>query len=702
MREYPVSDRVRLFRERARNSVTEHKIIYWQYGWDYRQLLLFYEGWLRNADAESTLLRRCRAEVYMLDNLPVCIDPADEFLGMPDIPGLNAEEWARFEELRRWYQDLVHPVVGRLDHMSPNYDKLLAVGVDGLLQEIAGRRSALPEVPVEEWVEKNEYYDMCEAQLNAVKRLASRYVAKARAMGMEDAAARLERVPAGKAKSFHDALQSIHFYSFLLRGLYSFGHPDRTLIRYYREDMAAGVLTEERALELLDQFNLLYTFYTRPAASISYMIGGRWPDGSVVENELTWLLLQSIRHTNMPYPGVGLAVCQNTGKDLLRYAMENCALGYTHPAFFNDELIVQGLMQTGKPFVHACEYVHSSCVEITVSGRSGTWVTSPYHNCAEILLCILEEKQDFADLEALLQAYLREIAQRVQAGLRRENRWQLERRRNGGESILVSCLMEDCLARGKSIDQGGALYNDIMPDFVGVTTAIDSLAAIQTLVFQEKTYTLAKFMRIVRGNFQNQEPLRQYIVHRCPHFGNDDALTNDLARRVYEGIAEACRGLRTFHGGQVMPGAFSFLMHEEFGRDMPATPDGRKAGEALNAGADPVSGRDTNGPTATVLSMTSWNALGFLGGVANNLRLDMNKITPERLENLCALLRTYLERGGVEVQINAASADVLQDAIEHPEAHRDLIVRIGGYSDFFVTQNRAMQREILRRTQHGL
>ncbi len=359
-------------------------------------------------------------------------------------------------------------------------------------------------------------------------------------------------------------------------------------------------------------------------------------------------------------------------------------------------------MDTGAPYAHACEYVHSSCVEITVSGRSGTWVTSPYHNCAEILLSLLSERREYPDADALIDAYCDRIRQRTLHGLQRENLWQLERRRNGGESILASCLTDDCLRRGRSIDQGGALYNDIMPDYVGVTTAIDSLAAIRKLVYEDGELTLNAFMEIVERDFEGFEPLRLRIVHRCPHFGNDDPIADELARRVYAAIADACRGLKTFRGGRVLPGAFSFLMHEEFGRDTPATPDGRRAGEALNAGADPVSGRDTLGPTASVLSMTSWNARGFLGGVANNLRMSMDGAPPERVRNLCALIRTFVERGGVELQINAVSAETLRDAMEHPESHGDLIVRIGGYSDFFTALTPAMQREVYERTMHGV
>ncbi len=317
MREHPISERVAQFRDRARRSVDEHKIVYWQYGWDYRQLLLYYEGWLQSAAAETTLLRRSLAETYMLDRLPVCIDPREELLGMPDISGLTEAEQARFDELCRWYRQMAHPAVGRLDHMALDYDKLLRVGIDGLLREISERRAALGAEPVCERVEKAEYYDMCEMQLRAVKRLAERYAEAARSMGMSEAADRLRRVPAGPARSFHDALQSIHFYSFNLRGLYNFSHPDRSLIGLYRKDVAEGRLTEARALELLDQFNLTYTFYTRPAASIGYMIGGRAPDGSLVENELTWLLLQSVRHTGMPYPSVGLAVTEQTSDALL-------------------------------------------------------------------------------------------------------------------------------------------------------------------------------------------------------------------------------------------------------------------------------------------------------------------------------------------------------------------------------------------------
>lgn len=709
MKEYAITERVKKFREYVKKSMTDHEIIWGMYGWDYRQRYEYLKGWVKHCDSDSeqtitpTLqLRRSMANVYMMDHLGIFIRPEDEILGLPDVEGLNEQEKIEYEALEKAYSDMGPRTVGRLDHMSPNYDKLLRVGIKGLLEEIHFRRNQLTDEVMADYVEKCEYYDMCELELNALLRLAERYAQKARAMGMEEAAQRLERVPQGPAQSFHDALQSVHFFSFNLRGLYPFGRPDQSLIRFYREDIAAGRLTEERALELIDQFNLLYTLYTRPKASISYMIGGKSEDGQLVENELTWLLLQSIRHTAMPYPSVGLAVNKGTSDAILAYAMRNLAQGLTHPALFNDEEITQALIRSGKPASHARNYVHSSCVEITPCGRSGVWVTSPYYNCPQILLSVLKNGFEGDSVEALLTAFQKELEKRVKEGQHFQNLWQLERRRNGGESILVSCLMDDCLKRGKSIDEGGAIYNEVMPDFVGVSNVIDSIAAINQLVFREKRLSIKSYINMIENNYQNNEAIRKTIINRCPHFGNNEPETNSLAVRLYGMIEDACRGLVTFRSSRVFPGAFSFYMHEEFGKETLATPDGRFSSEALNAGADPVSGRDTHGVTSTILSMTQWDAHAFLGGVANNLNLNFSDLSDEKIENACALVRVYMERGGVELQVSCVTCETLEDAMIHPERHGDLMVRIGGYSDFYTLQSKELQKEILERTRHGV
>jgi len=709
MKEYAASPRVEKLRREARAAVEIHTMDLYRerrddgkYCWDDRQLYHFYKAWLRHPDAPTVLQRRVLAEAEMIAEEPVILSGEDLICGRPDVNPLSGTDAEEYRELRNHFLDLVPFTPGRLGHMALDYEKLLKLGIEGLLQEIAGHRTALTEDDLPEYLEKCEFYDCCEIQLKAVLTLADRYAAYAEQNGMTEQAKLLRRVPRYPAVTFHEALQSIHFYTFILRDLFSCGRPDQYLIDYYRRDLAAGILTEEQALEIIDCFNLQYTFYTRPLAAISYIVGGQTADGTPVENELTWLFLQSISHVKLAYPGVGLAVGPDTRDEILDYALKLLATGHTHPALFNDVALPASLKKIGIAEQDARLYIHSTCVETTPCGCSGIWATSPYYSCPGILMDLLKEKQDFADLDSLKQAYYARLNQIVKAGQREQDIMQMERSRNGGESMLASCLVADCLARGKSLDNGGARYNYIFPDFIGATNTVDSFAAIGKLVFEEKRLTLSQLMGILQNNFAGQEPLRQYIVARCPHFGNNQPDTDALAVEFYRQLSDSCRGLMTYRGSTVHPGAFAFMMHEEYGKICMATPDGRLAGEAFNGGSDPVSGRDISGPTATVLSDTVWNQIDFPGGIAVNLRLNTAGLDEAKLAVFRTLVRTFMEKGGMELQINSVSPEVLQDAMDHPEKHGDLLVRIGGYSDYFVRISPELQREILARSYHTL
>ena len=712
MKKYQVTARVENLRETAIHDSLVHPLPLLEertnysrddrYGWDDRQLMWFYEAWEREYAQPTTLLRRYAAEAEMIKNLPVFIFDDDLICGRADMRPLNSDERERFEYLRERNTSNSPQVLGRTGHMGLDFEKLLKLGIEGLLDECDRYEAQIKDDPTLERVQKQEFYKSVRLQLNALLVLEDRYVKEARARGLDELADIMDRVPRKSARTFHEALQSMHFFSHVLRDLFSCGHPDQYLLEYYRRDLETGVLTEEKALELIDCWNIQYTFYTRKMASISYMIGGRDSQGNPVENELTWLFMQSIEHFRLAYPSVGLAVTPETSEELINYAIDLLSRGLTHPAIFNQDAITNSLVERGVAAEHARLFVHSTCVEITPCYCSGFWATSPYHNLAQILMDMLSEKRDFKNADELEEQYRLRVFEEVRKGQELQNLLQIERLRNGGESPLASCLVKDCLARGKNIDQGGALYNHVLPDFIGASNVIDSLAAIDTLVFKEKRLTLDEYWEILRKNFEGQEALRQYVINRCPHFGNNDQHMDALGVRFYRMLAESCEGYTTIRGGHVYPGAFSFMMHVDMGASTMATPDGRKTGEALNAGSDPVSGRDINGPTASILSTTEWPQVCFPGGIAVNLRLNMRPLDERKRANMRQLIKVFLDRGGFELQINNVSVEELEDAMIHPEAHQNLLVRIGGYSDFFVRQTPEMQKEIIARTYHEL
>ena len=636
----------------------------------------------------------------------VIINDHELIVGCPDLSRLTEDEQRRLEKMGDVARTCIPQSRGVYDHMAMDYEKLIKVGVDGLAAEVNQHRKAL-NLQLPESIAKDEFYHGCLLELNALAGIAKRYVEHARAMAENSSSERarelleiadiLTKVPARPAKTFREALQSIHFYTFMLLGDYQMGRPDQYLIALYRADIAAGRLTPESALELIDCFCLLYSTYHPKGSAVGFMVGGRDHEGNAVHNELTYLFLQSIAHTRMAYPGIGLCVHDETPDDLLELAVDMLSRGCSHPAIFNDDAITRGLLELGIPERDACNYVHSSCVEITLCAQSGCWVFSPTINTMELFLDVMRDNAECDRMDEFMGAYERELRGKVMSEMRTQKMWQLERSRNGGDSLLSSCLVNDCLRSGKGVDEGGANYNFIMPTFLGAANLVDSIIATKILVFEEKELTMAEFHRILMDDFGNSPALHQRIVNKLPHFGNNDSETNTLMREVSEMMVRACEGIVSLFGSKAVPGMYSYLKHVTEGEKTPATPDGRRAHTSLAAASSPVQGRDVSGPTASILSATCWNQLPFMGGVAINFKFQPGGAATRK--SLKAVIKTSMARGGLQLQVNCVSRETLLDARENPDRHRDLLVRIGGYSDYFTSLSRGMQDEIVNRTE---
>jgi len=697
--------RVEMLREQAFQSPMMAQVPIHSQG--LRRELLLTEGWIAAAAQPTTRLRRAASQAYCMDHMRVVINDHELIVGCPDFSDLTEDEQTRFDQVCEPARKCVPPPRGIYDHMAMDYEKLIKVGVDGLVSEAKQRRKGL-NLQVPENVAKDEFYCGCLMELDALLRLVRRYAERARTMAADAPPERgrelleiadiLDRVPAQPAKTFRQALQSIHFYTFMLRGDYQMGRPDQYLIDRYRADVAAGTLTPQSALELIDCFCLLYSTYHPKGSAVGFMVGGRDRTGNPVNNELTGLFIQSIAHTRMAYPSIGLCVHDETPDELLDMAVDMLCEGYSHPAIFNDKAITRGLLELGMPEHDAHLYVHSACVEITVCGKSGGWVFSPVINPLPLLLDVMGDSPGCDSVAAFMEAFEHKLRRKLVDDVHLMKMWQLERSRNGYDSLLSSCLVDDCLKLGKGVEEGGASYNFIMPAFIGLANLVDSIAAVKALVFDAGELTMAEFHRIAMDDFRDHEPLRQRIVNRLPHFGNSDPLTDSLMREITQMIVRSCEGSVTLWGTRAVPGTFSYLRHVRDGRTTPATPDGRKAGTSLAAAASPTQGREVSGPTAAILSATCWDQIPFMGGVAINLKFQ--PLGDSTRETMKAVTTTFLDRGGLQLQVNCVSQETLLDARAHPERHRDLLVRIAGYSDYFVALSPEMQDEIVARTGH--
>jgi pyruvate-formate lyase len=724
--------------------------------------LLAARAWTATTGEPWTVVRRAREAAAILRGMTPVIDPGELLVGKYCDRLLTSGESEELARYRAWAEPARPPVLGQRAHMAIDYDKLLQLGVDGIRRQVEAYRRRL-DVSRPADMERDAFYRACTIALDALVECAGHYADLAEKQAEEVAdpqrqeelreiARTCRRVPEFPARTFREAIQAIHFVTFCLCAgqrmhLFQLGRPDRYLLPYYRRDLAAGHITPEEALELIDCLALLLSEYTPRSLAVGWMLGGRDASGSDVCNELTALFLRSIGHIRLAYPCVGLCWTPGIPHEIRTLAAGLMAEGLGNPAMFNDEVITSGMIGAGLPPAEACLYQHSTCVEITPIASSNVYVASPYINLLQCLHDVLDvpgigpsaiaadmpvppaprsshpERSEEPVLsatkesllppgtishsslpptfEALLDAYYARLREAIRDGVVAQNTAQATRRYNGGFPLL-SCFVNDCLARGKDIDHGGARHNWIEPSFVGLSNLVDSLAAIRQFVYEERSLSMEHLAEAMRADFEGEKDLRLMLLHRAPKYGNDDAQVDALAVQITDWIGREVSRYETYLGGAFHSGFFCWIQHERLGRLTAASADGRRAGFPLGDGSGPAQGRERLGPTAAVLSATKWAHAPHLGGIAVNLKFSRPRDAAHFQERLIEIVETYLQRGGFEVQVNVVDRATLLAAQAQPEQYRDLVVRIGGYSDYFVGLSTEMQQEIILRTEHTL
>ena len=671
----------------------------------------FYKKYEELCDLEEEA-RYAEAYYDAFDKLPPSISDGELIAGKYCV-GISAENREDWEQHYRHaaYERSCKAGGGQDSHMAIDYDLVLTKGLNGVIAQIDEYLVSCPE-------EKRAFYHCCRRCLEGVIHHAENYADAALLMSTQtenpvrkaelaELARICRKVPAYPAETFYEAVQSAHFITYCLTfnpfrsfssQQFQLGHPDRYLYPYYKKDKENGCLSDEFAQLLLDCFGIQINMRVPHGLSSGYMVGGRDESGNIVANELTEMCMQVIDDIRMVYPAVGFCWTEGMPEQYLDKACSLLSRGYSHPAIFNDDVITKGLMHYGVPEAQARSYIHSTCVEITPAAASNVWVASPYTNMPQLLLDLMDREYDSFD--CLLDALFEKLDARIKSNFDAECRSRTVR---AGNSLnpLLSCFVNDCLKRGLDIERGGAQYNWIMPSFVGMANLVDSLYAVKTLVFDEKKMTLTALKSAADNNFEENEALRRYILDRIPKYGNDCDEIDGLFGIFSEHIAEECKKHVGLHSNaNLIPSVFCWVMHEYFGRNTSATPDGRKAGFPLGDGSGPCQGREMNGPTASILSSTKWDHHKFIGGVAVNLKFSKASLGNDSLATIRFLVQTYLKRGGFEVQINVVDNETLRKAQSEPEKYRDLVVRIGGYSDYFVTLSSQMQEEVILRTTH--
>ncbi|MFA6292679.1 MAG: pyruvate formate lyase family protein, partial [Victivallales bacterium] len=421
-------------------------------------------------------------------------------------------------------------------------------------------------------------------------------------------------------------------------GLVVPGHLDRELISFYNADMKKGVLSKEKALNLIECLYILINNFVADGGAVSVMVGGRDSAGKDVTNDLSHLSLEAIRRTKLVYPTVGVCWHEGTPEALSMHAAELISKGYSAPAFFGDKTIQAGLKSYGLDRKQACNYINSTCVEITPVACSNVWVASPYFSLCKILLDEIEGQVSASkpsqNFESFLSSYYRRLGKEIKSAASVEDKTREGRRMHGGKP-LQSVFTKSCIDSGRDIDNGGADVNWVECSFVGIANLADSMNVIRNEVFKKENMDFGGLKEILDTDFRGHENIRLRFLDGYEKYGNNCADVDSIVHSTADFIKKECAKHKVKPGkSHFIPGAFCWIMHERLGSQCGATPDGRKKGIPFADGGGPAQGREKNGPTSSILTATSWDHSFLIGGYTDYF----TRLSPEMREEV--MLRT--------------------------------------------------------------
>ncbi len=675
-------------------------------------------------------------------------------------------------------------------HVTVQYDKVLAMGYRGIIEEIQ-EELARCNPGDGDYCTKSQFLKAAILSCEAVIRYARRYaqLAEKEAAACTDSARKQEllqiaancaRVPEHGATTFHEACQSFWFVQQLLQ-LESSGHSispgrfDQYMYPYYKKDLEAGRLTREFAQELIDciwvKLNDLNK--CRDAASAegfagyslfqNLIVGGQDKEGLDVTNDLSFMCITASKHVFLPQPSLSIRVWNKSPHDLLLKAADLTRTGIGLPAYYNDEVIIPSLLSRGLTLEDARDYNIIGCVEPQKAGKTEGWHDAAFYNMCRPLELVFSngwdkgEKigietgavEDMATFEEFYDAYKKQMDYNISLLVNADNAIDVAHATRCPLPFL-SCMVDDCVKRGKSVQEGGAVYNFTGPQGFGIANMADSLYAIKKLVFDEKKVTLAEYKRALAMNYGQgfdavsageivTEILREMdrngmtvdeaqvagmitavmnaelpaeekkrcealraMIDEVPKFGNDNEEVDMFARDVAYTYTKPLLNYRNPRGGQFQAGLYPVSANVPLGAQTGATPDGRLAHTPVADGVSPSAGKDVYGPTAAANSVSKLDH-----GIASNGTLFNQKFHPtalsgeKGLENFVALIRSYFDQKGSHMQFNVVDRETLLDAQAHPEKYAHLVVRVAGYSALFTTLSKSLQDDIIRRTEQG-
>lgn len=624
-------------------------------------------------------------------------------------------------------------------------EKIYKKGFQDYKNDIIEARNRLDFLNDKEAFDKKAQLNAMEICCDAIMILGERYAAYARELAEKETdeirkqellqiAANCDVVPAHAPKTFWQAIQ---MYWFVHLGVttelnpwdaYSPGRLDQHLNPFYQKDIEDGILDDEKALELLEC--LWVKFNNQPAPpkvgitlkeSGTYTdfanlnTGGITPDGENGVNEVSYLILDCMDEMKLLQPSSNVQISKKTPTKFLKRACEISRKGWGQPAFYNTEAIIQELLNAGKSIEDARRGGTSGCVETGAFGNEA-YILTGYFNLPKILELtlyngydIVSKKQiglplgyakDFKSYDELYEAYKKQVEYLIDIKIEGSN--IIEKiYAEYMPAPFLSIITNDCISRGKDYNAGGARYNTNYIQGVGIGTITDSLAAIKYNVFDEKKFTMEELIEALEHNFEGYDMIANLVRNKTPKYGNDDDYADNIMKDVFNFYQKTVTGRPNMKGGTYRVNMLPTTCHVYFGEVMNASPNGRLAQKPVSEGISPEKGADVNGPTAVIKSCSKMDHLRT-GGTLLNQKFTPSVVKGEEgLDNMANLVRAYFNMDGHHIQFNVIDRETLIRAQQNPDEYKDLIVRVAGYSDHFRNLSKALQDEIIERTEQS-
>ncbi len=622
-------------------------------------------------------------------------------------------------------------------------DKIYHKGILDFKETILQNKKKLDYFNDPRAYEKDQEYQAMEICADAVITFARRYAEKAIELSQSESnperKAEIQRiaevcsyVPAHAPRDFHEALQAYWFVHLSviteLNTWDSFnpGRLDQHLYPFYKKGIEDGTLTPEKAKELLECFWIKFNNQPAPPKvgiteeqSGTYTdfalinIGGLTPDGSDGVNEVSYMLLDVVEEMRLTQPSACIQISTKNPDIFLKRACEVIRTGFGQPSVFNTDVIIKEMLQDGKSIKDARCGGPSGCVTISAFGKESCTLTG-YINWPKIfeLVCFdgvdqntgeqigtkTGDARKFGSYEEFVEAYKQQLKYFIDLKIRGNS--TIERLfANFMPAPFMSIIMDDCVARGLDYHNGGPRYNPTYIQGVGIGTLTDSLVAVKQLVYDKQSVSMDELLSAMQANFEGYEQLQHEMLNHVPKYGNDDNFADTIAEEVFNIYYDTLNGRPNTKGGKYRVNLLPTTVHIYFGSVIGALPNGRKAGEPVSDGISPTQGADTKGPTAVIKSAAHIDH-ARTGGTLLNMKFNPQVLEGvDGIEKLAHLIRAYFRLDGHHIQFNVITADKLRKAQKNPNENRELIVRVAGYSDYFVDLGRELQNEIITRTE---